>query len=78
MKTESQRDHDRLLNNLKMIERGRSSRKMAAVLGTTSPTYCRKRKTPELLTYIEIRALCRDSRIAVSDFVDGELKLKGE
>lgn len=76
--TEAQKDHNRLVNNLKLIESGRTSREMAAILNISAPTYCRKRKYPELLTYAEIKALCRNARVRIADYTDGVLTLKGE
>lgn len=76
--TEAQKDHKRLLENLRLIESGRSSREMAAILNISAPTYCRKRKYPELLTYAEIKALCKNARVRIADYTDGVLTLKGE
>lgn len=76
--TEAQKDHNRLINNLKLIESGRTSREMAALLNVSAPTYCKKRKYPELLTYAEIKALCKSAKISVADFAGGELRLRGE
>ena len=76
--TEAQKDHNRLLENRRLIESGRSSREMAAILNISAPTYCRKRKYPELLTYAEIKALCRNARVRIADYTDGVLTLKGE
>ena len=76
--TEAQKDHKRLIENLKLIENGRPSREMAELLNISAPTYCRKRKYPELMTYAEIKALCKNARVRVADYTDGVLKLKGE
>lgn len=76
--TEAQKDHKRLIENLKLIENGRPSREMAELLNISAPTYCRKRKYPELMTYAEIKALCKNARVRVADYTDGELRLKGE
>ena len=76
--TESQKDHNRLIRNLKLIESGRTSREMAALLNVSAPTYCKKRKYPELLTYAEIKALCKSAKVSVADFAGGELRLRGE
>ena len=76
--TESQKDHNRLVHNLWLVEGGRTSREMAAVLNISPPTYCKKRKYPELLTYAEIKALCKNARVSVADFTGGSLVLKGE
>lgn len=76
--TEAQKDHKRLIENLKLIENGRPSREMAELLNISAPTYCRKRKYPELMTYAEIKALCKNARVRVADYADGVLKLKGE
>lgn len=75
---EVKKDHDRLVNNLKLIECGRTSREMAALLNVSAPTYCKKRKYPELLTYAEIKALCRNAKVSVADFTGGELRLRGD
>lgn len=76
--TEAQKDHKRLIENLKLIENGRPSREMAELLNISAPTYCRKRKYPELMTYAEIKALCKNARVRVADYTDGVLRLKGE
>ena len=76
--TDSQKDHNRLIQNLTLLESGRTSREMAALLNVSPPTYCKKRKYPELLTYAEIKALCKNARVSVADFTGGSLVLKGE
>ena len=76
--TEAQKDHKRLIENLKLIENGRPSREMAELLNVSAPTYCKKRKYPELLTYAEIKALCKSAKVSVADFTGGELRLRGE
>ena len=76
--TEAQKDHKRLIDNLKLIENGRPSREMAELLNISAPTYCRKRKYPELMTYAEIKALCKNARVRVADYTDSVLRLKGE
>lgn len=76
--TEAQKDHNRLIHNLKLIESGRTSREMAALLNVSAPAYCKKRKYPELLTYAEIKALCKSAKVSVADFTGGELRLRGE
>ena len=76
--TEAQKDYKRLIENLKLIENGRPSREMAELLNISAPTYCRKRKYPELMTYAEIKALCKNARVRVADYTDGVLRLKGE
>lgn len=65
-------------NKTLINESGRTSREMAALLNVSAPTYCRKRKYPELMTYAEIKALCKNARVRVADYTDGVLKLKGE
>lgn len=76
--TDAQKDHNRLVRNLWLIEGGRSSREMAEILNISAPTYCKKRKCPELLTYAEIKALCRNAKVRVADFTDNHLALRGE
>lgn len=71
------KDNERLHKNLELIEGGRSSREMGAIIGMSAASYCKRRKSPEILTYEEIRKLCRNRGVSVASFCDGKLKLAG-
>lgn len=76
--TDADKDIARLSDNLRLLECGRSSKKMAAILGVSARTYCSRRQRPDTLTYQEMYKLCRNSGVSLADFVGGRLKLKGE
>lgn len=75
--TDAQKDHNRLVRNLELVEGRRTTAEMSALLNITPPTYRKKRRTPELLTYAEIKALCKSAKVSIADFTGGELALKG-
>ena len=73
--TEKQKDHDRLIDNLRLIQGRRSNEDMATILGVSRSTYIRKVKQPESLTYQEIKRLCDFTRVDIASFVSGKLRV---
>lgn len=73
--TEKQKDHDRLIQNMKLVQGRRSNEAMATILGVSRSTYIRKAKSPELLTYSEIKRLCDFTKVDIAAFVGSQLKV---
>ena len=73
--TERQKDHDRLIGNLRLIQGRKTSQEMALLLGVSKSTYIRKAKAPETFTYGEIKRLCDFTRVDIAAFVSGKLKV---
>lgn len=74
--TPRQADLNRLTDNIKLIQGGRSGREMAQILGVSVDTYCRKLKNPEAFTYKEIKRLCDYTKVDIAAFVGGRLKIQ--
>lgn len=73
--TERQKDFQRLARNLVLLQAGRSNKEMAELLGCSEPTYNRRKKKPEEMTYSEIKRLCDFAKIDMQNFVCGQLKI---
>lgn len=73
--SEKDKDHDRLLCNLKLIQGNRSLDDMAKMLDMSKSTYIRKAKNPESFTYKEMKRLCDFTKVDIAAFVSGKLKV---
>ena len=73
--TDKEKDHARLIDNLRLIQGRRSNEDMATILGVSRSTYIRKVKQPESLTYQEIKRLCDFTRVDIASFVSGKLRV---
>ena len=73
--TEKEKDHARLIDNLRMIQGRRSNEDMARILGISRSTYIRKAKNPEALTYKELKRLCDFTRVDIASFVSRKLRV---
>ena len=74
--TESQRENERLRNNLLMLQGKRTNNEMGKIIGKTGVTYASRLKNPEDLTQKEVRLLCSYFQIERSTFVCGRLQIK--
>ena len=71
-----QRDHQRLLDNLRALQRQYSAETLAEVIGKSKGTWLNRMKTPWDFTYSELRAISRYCRVDFIQLVDGEIKLR--
>ncbi len=75
--SEKQKDHDRLVANLLLIQNSKrkNNAQMGEILGISSSAYSARKKEPEKLTYAEIKKLCGYAKIDVAVFVSEQLKV---
>ena len=75
--TDKQKDHDRLVANLLIIQNSKqkNNAQMGEILGISSSAYSARKREPEKLTYAEIKRLCKYAKIEVATFVSEQLKL---
>lgn len=75
--SEKQKDHERLVSNLLLIQNSKqkNNAQMGEILGISSSTYSVRKKEPEKLTYAEIKKLCKYAKIDVTAFVSEQLKI---
>lgn len=75
--TENQKDHERLVENLLLIQKGKqkNNEQMGMILGISSSAYSARKKEPEKLSYAEIKKLCNYAKVDVATFVSGSLKI---
>lgn len=71
----TQRDHQRLLDNLRILQRHYTAETLAEVIGKSKGTWQNRMKTPWLFTYSELRAISRYCRVDFVQLVDGEIKI---
>ena len=71
-----QRDHQRLLDNLRALQRQYSAETLAEVIGKSKGTWLNRMKTPWDFTYSELRAISRYCRVDFIQLVGGEIKLR--
>lgn len=74
--TELQKEQERLRNNLKLLQGGRSNAEMGKIIGACANTYANRLKNPDELTFHEVYCLCRKFRISVGRFYETELKVQ--
>lgn len=74
--TESQKDNDILLFNMKKIKDGRNWEEMANLIGVSkSSWYSRILKDPQSLTIREVKALCRYFKVDAGVFITRRFEL---
>lgn len=71
--TESQRQCERLRNNLTVMQCRRTSTEMGKIIGRNKGTYLSRYKDPESLTLREVRLLCNKLGVDIAKFVTGEI-----
>lgn len=73
---ERQKDHQRLFNNLKLIQRNYTVAELSELLGISINTWTNRMKEPwRLFSYDDLRAIAHYCRIDFVKLVDGELKI---
>ena len=71
------RDHARLLENLKRIQKNYSVAELADLLGISKVTWISRMKEPwRLFSYENLRSIARYCHIDFVQLVDGEIKLR--
>lgn len=74
---ELQKDHKRLYDNLKLIQRNYSVSELADLLGVSINTWTNRMKEPwRLFSYDDLRAIAQYCRIDFVQLVDGELRIR--
>lgn len=72
-----QRDHDRLRENMKLIQKTFSVSELAELLGVSKPTWISKMKAPwDKFSYEELRKVSRYCKVDFVQLTDGEIKLR--
>ena len=72
-----QRDHERLKDNMKLIQKSFSVSELAELLGVSRPTWITKMKAPwDKFSYEELRTIARYCKVDFIQLTDGELKLR--
>lgn len=75
--TDIQRDHKRLLENLRIIQKIFSAAKLAEVLGISKNTWTNRMKEPwRAFSYDDFKTLAKYCRVDFIQLVDGELKIR--
>ena len=77
MMADTRKDHARLLNNLKLIQKQHSVSELSDLLGISKPTWIAKMKEPwRKFSYDDFRLIAKYCRIDFTQLMDGELKLR--
>lgn len=69
-------DYNRLKRNLRKIEKSLTAIRLCELLGISHSTWYNRLKSPENLTYGELRAISRVSGADFDSLVSGEVKLR--
>lgn len=74
---ERAKDHLRILNNLRLIQKNYSVSELSELLGISINTWTNRMKEPwRKFSYDDLRAIARYCRIDFVQLVDGELKIR--
>lgn len=74
---ERQKDHQRLLNNLKLIQKSYNVSELSDLLGISKPTWIAKMKEPwRKFSYDEFYLIAQYCRIDLMQLISGELKIR--
>lgn len=75
--TDIQRDHKRLLENLRTIQKIFSAAKLAEVLGISKNTWTNRMREPwRAFSYDDFKTLAQYCRVDFIQLVNGELKIR--
>ena len=75
--SERQRDHQRLKNNLKLVQKNYSVAELSDLLGIIKPTWISKMKEPlRKFSYDEFYLTAQYCRIDCIQLISGELKIR--
>lgn len=74
---ERQKDHQRLFNNLKLIQRNYTVAELSELLGISINTWTNRMKEPwRKFSYDDLRAIAQYCRIDFVQLVNGELRIR--
>ena len=74
---ERQKDHQRLFDNLKLIQRNYTVAELSELLGISINTWTNRMKEPwRLFSYDDLRLIARYCHVDFVQLVDGELKIR--
>lgn len=74
---ERQKDHQRLFNNLKLIQRNYTVAELSELLGISINTWTNRMKEPwRLFSYDDLRLIARYCHVDFVQLVDGELRIR--
>lgn len=77
MKAAERKDHQRLLNNLRLIQKSYSVSELSDLLGISKPTWIAKMKEPwRKFSYDEFFLIAQYCRIDFTQLISGELKIR--
>lgn len=77
MKAAERQDHERLLNNLKLIQKSYSVSELSDLLGISINTWTNRMKEPwRLFSYDDFRAISRYCKIEFMQLMEGVLSIK--
>ena len=72
------KDHQRLLDNMKIIQKTYSAQELANVIGVSKNTWTARMKEPwRLFSYDDFRLIARYCKVDFAQIVDGNVRLKG-
>lgn len=75
--TERQKDHQRLLNNLRLIQKNFKASELSELLGISVNTWTNRMKEPwRKFSYDDFRALSSYCKIEFSQLMEGTLQLR--
>lgn len=73
------KDHERLMQNMRLIQRNYSVQELADVIGVSKNTWQARMKEPwRLFSYDDFRLIARYCNVDFVHIVDGTIGLKGE
>ena len=71
------KDHQRLLNNLRLIQRNYTVAELSELLGISINTWTNRMKEPwRLFSYDDLRLIARYCHVDFVQLVDGELRIR--
>ncbi len=77
MKAAERQDHERLLKNLKLIQKSYSVSELSDLLGISINTWTNRMKEPwRLFSYDDFRAISRYCKIEFMQLMEGVLSIK--
>lgn len=75
--SERQRDHQRLKNNLKLVQKNYSVAELSELLGISKPTWIARMKEPWCkFSYDDFILISQYCRIDLMQLISGELKIR--
>ena len=73
------KDHQRLLDNLKLIQKTYSVKELSEAIGVSKTTWVARMKEPwRMFSYDDFRLIATFCGINFTEILDGEIRLKGD